>query len=95
MIESATTTKAQADHQGGAATPSPVVAALANVAVMREVRTGKLLVDLLEAAHMLSCSKRTVERERERGKLRCRRLGGRWRVEVSELHRYIKTLEIA
>jgi excisionase family DNA binding protein len=76
-------------------TTPPVPEAMPNIAVMREVQTGKLLVDLNKAAHMLSCSKRTIERERERGNLRCRRLGGRWRIEVSELHRYIKNLKTA
>lgn len=54
---------------------------------------GAVLVTLKEAGRLLACSKKTIERERQRGNLRCRRMGGRWKVEVTELHRYIKTLK--
>jgi len=70
-------------HNGGAL-PLPLV---------RESQSGTLLVGLAEAARRLDCCKRTLERERDRGNLRCLRLGGRWKVSIAELQRYVRSLE--
>lgn len=53
----------------------------------------RVAVSLEEAAQMLGCCKRTIERERDSGHLRCFRLGRHWKVRVSELHSYIARLE--
>jgi excisionase family DNA binding protein len=62
--------------------------------VLREVSASLLAVSLEQAAEMLSTSKRTIERERDRGKLKCLRLGRLWKVRVGELHAYLRKKEI-
>jgi excisionase family DNA binding protein len=52
-----------------------------------------LVVSITEAARMLSICKRTAERERDRGKLHCLLVGGRWKVRVGELHAYLHRME--
>lgn len=54
---------------------------------------GKLVVSIDEAAEMLGICKRTVERERDRGTLRCLRIGRHWKVRVAEVHAYLRRLE--
>ena len=62
-------------------------------AIIREAHPGQLLVSMAEAARRLDCSKRTIERERDRGNIQCLRLGGRWKVSISELRRYVQSLD--
>lgn len=54
-----------------------------------------LVVSLATAAKMLDSCKRTIERERDRGELKCLRIGGRWKVRVGELHAYLRRKEIS
>lgn len=53
----------------------------------------RIAVSLDEAAEMLGVCKRTLERERDAGNLRCFRLGRVWRVRVTELDTYVRQLE--
>jgi excisionase family DNA binding protein len=52
-----------------------------------------LVVDLRTAAEMLAVSKRTIERLRDLGELRCLRVGAYWKVRVSEIHAYLRRCE--
>lgn len=61
--------------------------------VATEVSAPALVVSLAKAAKMLNICKRTAERERDRGKLRCLLIGGRWKVRVGELHSYLRRME--
>jgi excisionase family DNA binding protein len=52
-----------------------------------------LAVSLRQAAVLLGCCKKTVERLRDKGEIRCLRLGRHWKVRHSELLRYLKSQE--
>lgn len=54
---------------------------------------GELAVSLVAAAQMLGVCKRTLERERDRGRLKCLRIGRHWKVRVAELHAYLRRCE--
>jgi excisionase family DNA binding protein len=54
-----------------------------------------LAVDLDTAAQLLGCCKRTVERLRDEGKLRCLRIGRHWKCRVAEIHAFLKRQEAA
>lgn len=57
------------------------------------VKNGELAVSLVAAAQMLGVCKRTLERERDRGRLKCLRIGRHWKVRVAELHAYLRRCE--
>lgn len=57
------------------------------------VNSGELAVSLVAAAQMLGVCKRTLERERDRGRLKCLRIGRHWKVRVAELHAYLRRCE--
>lgn len=63
-------------------------------APLSPITSPALVVSLVTAAEMLDVCKRTLERERDRGNLRCLRIGGRWKVRVGELHAYLRRREI-
>ncbi len=58
------------------------------------VEPNKLAVSLEVAAQMIGTCKRTVERLRDRGELRCLRIGRHWKVRVVELQNYLRRSEI-
>ena len=58
------------------------------------VESNQLAVGLAEAARRLGICKRTLERERDRGRLKCLRIGRHWKVRVGELHAYLKRCEV-
>jgi len=58
-----------------------------------EVTPSTLVVSLDEAAKMLGICKRTIERERDRDRLRCLKIGRHWKVRVGELHAYLRRCE--
>lgn len=60
---------------------------------MTDVAAETLVVNLERAARMLGICKRTLERERDRGELRCLRIGRHWKVRVGELHAYLRRRE--
>ena len=53
-----------------------------------------IAVDLKTAARMLGVCKKTLERLRDSGELRCLRIGNRWRVRVDELHAFLRRQEV-
>lgn len=57
------------------------------------VKNGELAVSLVAAARLLGVCKRTLERERDRGRLKCLRIGRHWKVRVAELHAYLRRCE--
>lgn len=56
-------------------------------------RVDRKVFGLEEAAEMLDISKRFAEYERDAGRLRCFRLGNRWKVSSDELNAYIRKRE--
>jgi len=63
------------------------------VQVNMNAESQPLIVSLIEAAKMLGSCKRTIERERDRGRLKCLRLGRHWKVRITEIHAYLRRLE--
>lgn len=61
--------------------------------MVSEVQTQSLVVGLERGAEMLGICKRSIERLRDRGELRCLRIGRHWKVRVSELHQFIRRQE--
>jgi excisionase family DNA binding protein len=60
---------------------------------LSEVNSPALVVSMARAATLLGTCKRTIERERDRGRLRCLRIGRVWKVRVGELHAYLRRME--
>jgi len=60
---------------------------------LNEVNPPTLVVSLEDAATMLGICKRTIERERDRGTLKCLRIGRHWKVRVGEIHAYLRRME--
>jgi len=60
---------------------------------LSEVVPPTLVVSLDDAAAMLGTCKRTIERERDRGTLKCLRIGRHWKVRVGEIHAYLRRME--
>ena len=55
----------------------------------------EIAISLREAARRLGLSVRTIERERDRGNIRCMKLGRLWRIRLSALREYMDDAEKA
>ena len=86
-----TEAKTASPARNGPETPRPLANVQSSAALLS---SPALVVSLATAAKMLDSCKRTVERERDRGELKCLRIGGRWKVRVGELHAYLRRKEI-
>ncbi|MGD0090886.1 MAG: helix-turn-helix domain-containing protein [Planctomycetota bacterium] len=73
---------------------TPAAAPVQAAPPLSEVAPPALVVSLAKAAKMLGTCKRTLERERDRGQLRCLRIGRHWKVRVGALHDYIRRKEL-
>ncbi len=88
--------KRSPDGAVASSTPPPISPRPAIVDLstgMTEVTPPTLVVSLERAAKMLGICKRTLERERDRGELRCLRIGRHWKVRMGEIHAYLRRLE--
>jgi excisionase family DNA binding protein len=62
---------------------------------LKPIPADRQAMTLAEAAKVIGCCKRTLERERDSGEIRCFRVGNRWRVSVPEISAYIRRREKA
>lgn len=86
-------------HTGGAESERHVGTEQKSIVVdekqggFEEVQPTSLVVGLGKAAQLLGVCKRTLERERDRGELRCLLIGRHWKVRTGELHAYLRRRE--
>jgi excisionase family DNA binding protein len=81
------------NDDGRPKTPAPVHAVGKDSPDLPMPGAGKLALSLDEAAVLLGCCKKTLERQRDAGKLHCLRLGRHWKVRRAELEAYLRRLE--